>query len=64
MVGENIYFGEALDMQALTGAVDHRVLGFAPTPLDEALSISFDWYREQPRRSVDYAFEDSLLATA
>jgi len=66
MMGENIYFGEALDMQALTGAVDKaiNVLGFAPTPLDEALSISFDWYREQPRRSVDYAFEDSLLATA
>lgn len=65
-MGENLYFGEALDMQPLTGVVDKaaRVLGFEPTPLDEALRVSFDWYREQPRRPVDYTFEDRLLATA
>jgi nucleoside-diphosphate-sugar epimerase len=66
VMGENLYFGEALDMQPLTGVVDKaaRVLGFEPTPLDEALRTSFDWYREQPRRPVDYTFEDRLLATA
>lgn len=37
------------------------VLGVAPTPLDEALRASFAWYRAQPRRPIDYAFEDRLL---
>ncbi|TVP43847.1 MAG: NAD-dependent epimerase/dehydratase family protein [Gemmatimonadales bacterium] len=66
VMGENLYFGEVLDMQPLTSVVDKatRVLGVEPTPLDEALRSSFDWYREQPRRPVDYAFEDRLLAHA
>jgi len=66
VMGENLYFGEALDMQPLTSVVDKaaRVLGLEPTPLDEALRSSFAWYREQPRRPVDYAFEDRLLANA
>ena len=64
MVGQNIYFGEFLDVQSLTSNVDKaaRLLGFEPTPLDDALRISFAWYREQPRRPVDYSFEDRLLA--
>lgn len=66
VMGENLYFGEVLDMQPLTSVVDKaaQVLGFEPTPLDEALREGFAWYREQPRRPVDYAFEDRLLATA
>ena len=66
VMGENLYFGEVLDMQPLTSKVDKaaRVLGLEPTPLDEALRSSFAWYREQPRRPVDYAFEDRLLAKA
>jgi 2'-hydroxyisoflavone reductase len=66
VMGENLYFGEVLDMQPLTSVVDKatRVLGLEPTPLDEALRAGFAWYREQPRRKVDYAFEDRLLATA
>jgi 2'-hydroxyisoflavone reductase len=66
VMGENLYFGEVLDMQPLTSVVDKaaRVLGLAPTPLDEALAAGFAWYREQPRRPVDYTFEDRLLATA
>lgn len=65
-MGENLYFGEALDMQPLTSVVDKaaRVLDVKPTPLDEALRVGFDWYRGQSRRSVDYTFEDRLLATA
>jgi hypothetical protein len=39
-----------------------RMLGVRPTPLDAALAESFAWYQEQPRRAVDYAFEDRLLA--
>jgi nucleoside-diphosphate-sugar epimerase len=66
VMGENLYFGEALDMQPLTSVVDKaaRVLGLQPTPLDEALRVGFAWYRKQPRRPADYTFEDGLLATA
>jgi len=66
VMGENLYFGEVLDMQPLTSVVDKaaQVLDLEPTPLDEALRASFAWYREQPRRPVDYAFEDRLLANA
>jgi nucleoside-diphosphate-sugar epimerase len=41
-----------------------RAAGVEPTPLDEALRVSFDWYREQPRRPVDCTFADRLLAMA
>jgi nucleoside-diphosphate-sugar epimerase len=60
----HLYFGEFLDLPPHTGAIDkaRRVLGFAPTPLDVALAQSFAWYRSQPRRPVDYDFEDRLLA--
>jgi len=66
VMGENLYFGEVLDMQPLTSKVDKaaRMLGLEPTPLDEALRSSFACYRAQPRRPVDYAFEDRLLAEA
>jgi len=65
LMGDNLYFGEALDLPPLTSVVDKaaRVLGFKPTPLDEALGASFAWYREQPRRAVDYTFEDGLLSS-
>jgi len=66
LVGENLYFGEFLDLPPFTEVVDkaRRVLDFSPTALDEALAISFAWYATQPRRRVDYAFEDRLLALA
>jgi len=62
----NLYFGEYLDVPAHVSVIDKapRVLGVAPTTLDAALGESFAWYSQQPRRSVDYAFEDRLLATA
>ena len=55
LLGENLYFGEVLDMQPLTAVVDKAasVLGLEPTPFDEALGVSLAWYREQPRRPVD-----------
>jgi nucleoside-diphosphate-sugar epimerase len=64
LMGEKLYFGEMLDLPAMTSVVEKltRVLGLEPTPLDEALQASFSWYRTQPRRPVDYAFEDRLLA--
>ena len=58
----NLYFGEYLDLPPLTTDIGRaqRVLGFQPTPLDEALRISYEWYLGQPRREVDYRFEDRL----
>lgn len=66
LFGPNIYFGEVLDMPPHTSVVDkvERVLGITPTPLEQALRTSFEWYLTQPRRAVDYAFEDRLLAGA
>ncbi len=66
VMGGNLYFGEVLDMPPLTSAVDKaaRILGLEPTPFDEALRAGFAWYSEQPRRPIDYAFEDRLLANA
>jgi nucleoside-diphosphate-sugar epimerase len=61
-----LYFGEYLDLPPLTGVIDQaaRILDFTPTPLDTALRASFDWYTAQPRRPVDYTFEDQLLVSA
>lgn len=62
----NLYFGEYLDLPPLTSVVEKvtRVLGVAPTPLEDALQRSYEWYLTQPRRAVDYAFEDRVLARA
>jgi nucleoside-diphosphate-sugar epimerase len=62
--GGNLYFGEYLDIPAHTSAIEKvvRVLGVAPTSLDAALGASYAWYSAQPRRRVDYTFEDRLLA--
>jgi hypothetical protein len=32
------------------------------TPLETALRKGFEWYRTQPRKPIDYSFEDRLLA--
>ncbi len=64
VMGQNLYFGEMLDLPPMTSVVEKvtRVLGLEPTPLDEALKASYAWYRTQPRRPVDPTFEDRLLA--
>ena len=61
----NLYFGEFLDIPPHTSAIEKapRVLGVTPTSLEAALGASFAWYAAQPRRQVDYTFEDRLLAT-
>jgi 2'-hydroxyisoflavone reductase len=62
----NLYFGEFLDIPAHTSVIGKasRVLAATPTSLEAALAASFAWYRAQPRRQIDYAFEDRLLATS
>lgn len=59
----NLYFGEYLDLPPMTEVVEKapRILGVTPTPFEEALRRGFAWYRAQPRRPVDYSFEDRLL---
>jgi nucleoside-diphosphate-sugar epimerase len=60
----NLYFGEFLDIPPHTSAIDNtpRILGVTPTSLETALAAGFAWYQAQPRRPVDYSFEDRLLA--
>jgi nucleoside-diphosphate-sugar epimerase len=62
----NLYFGEYLDLPPITTRIDRarRILGFEPTPFEEALAVTRDWYLTQPRRPIDYSFEDRLLALA
>lgn len=60
----NLYFGEFLDIPPHTSVIEkaRRVLGVTPTSLKAALDEGFAWYQTQPRRQVDYTFEDRLLA--
>jgi nucleoside-diphosphate-sugar epimerase len=66
LFGEPLYFGEFLDLFPISQVVDkaRRLLGFTPTPLPTALAAGFAWYLTQPRRPVDYAFEDRLIVGA
>lgn len=62
--GERMYFGELLDQPSVTEHVEKapRVLGVALPPFETALRETFAWYQAQPRRPIDYRFEDHLLA--
>lgn len=62
---QNLYFGEFLDIPSHTSVVEKasRVLGFTPTPFEDALREGYAWYTTQPRRRVDYSFEDRLLSS-
>ena len=64
LFGRRLHFGEGLDHPSTTERVEKapRLLGVVPTPFETAIRASFEWYRAQPRRPIDYAFEDSLLA--
>lgn len=66
LAGDRLYFGEFLDLPPYTEVVDKAagVLAFTPTSLEKALEAGFAWYTTQPRRPVDYAFEDRLIARA
>lgn len=60
---EPLYFGEHLDLPAMTEVVAKvtRLLGLAPSGFETALRRGWEWYLPQPRRPVDYRFEDRLL---
>ncbi len=59
----NLYFGEYMDLPPLTIVVEKatRLLGLELTPFAEGLRRAFAWYLTEPRRPVDYAFEDRVL---
>lgn len=65
LLGPNAYFGDYLDLPPHTEIVEKapRVLGITPTDFERALSATFAWYSSQPRRPIDYTFEDQLLAS-
>ena len=62
----NLYFGEFLDIPVHTSVVEKapRVLGLTPTPVERAFAEGFAWYKRQPRRPIDYSFEDRLIDAA
>jgi 2'-hydroxyisoflavone reductase len=66
LLGGNLYFGEYLDIAPITQVTEKvtRVLAVTPISFDEGLRRSYEWYLAQPRRAVDYAFEDRVLARA
>ncbi len=60
---EGLYVGEVFDLPPITEITGkaERILGFETTAFDEGLQETQAWYLKQPRRSIDYRFEDSLL---
>jgi nucleoside-diphosphate-sugar epimerase len=61
----NLYFGEFLDIPVHTSVIEKapRLLGVTATRLEDALAEGYAWYQSQPRRQVNYSFEDALLRT-
>jgi 2'-hydroxyisoflavone reductase len=66
LIGDRLYYGEYLDLPPHTEVVEKvtRLLGLTPTPLEAALREGFRWYLSQPRRPVDYTFEDRLISSS
>ena len=63
LFGGNLYFGEYLDLPPITEVVEKvtRRLGVTPIAFEDGLKKGFEWYLTQPRRAIDYAFEDRVL---
>jgi nucleoside-diphosphate-sugar epimerase len=60
----NLYFGEFIDIPPHISVIEKalRVLGVSPQPAEQAFAAGYEWYRSQPRRPIDYSFEDTVLA--
>jgi nucleoside-diphosphate-sugar epimerase len=65
-MGEPAYFGVYYDVPPITENVTKiaRVLGIRPTSFERGLKDTYRWYLRQPKRTLDFTFEDRLLATA
>jgi len=59
------YFGAYLDMEPIIAENDRvrERLGVELTPLEEGMSETFEWYRQQDRPAPDTSWEDSILAS-
>ena len=64
-MGDPAYFGVYYDLAPITENVTKvaRVLGIRPTPFERGLKETYRSYVRQPKRSLDFTFEDRLLAT-
>jgi len=65
-MGDPMYFGEYLDVLPITQNVSklQRVLGVRPIAFETGLRETYRRYLRQPRRKLDFSFEDRLLASA
>jgi nucleoside-diphosphate-sugar epimerase len=66
LAGERLYFGEYLDLPPMTQVVEKatRLLGVTPIALEDGLRRGYEWYLTKPRRPIDYAFEERLVASS
>ncbi len=65
-MAEPMYFGEYLDLPPITENVSklQRVLGVRLTAFATGLGETYRWYQRQPRRKIDFGWEDRLISTA
>ncbi|HKW97906.1 MAG TPA: SDR family oxidoreductase [Bryobacteraceae bacterium] len=63
-MGSPMYFGEYLDLPPITENVSkvQRVLGVRLTAFSTGLRETYRWYLRKPRRKMDFAFEERLIA--
>lgn len=63
-MGPNLYFGMYFDLPPITMVISkaQRVLTFKPTPFAEGLKETYKHYLRHHKKTVDYSFEDHLLA--
>lgn len=66
VLSDPFYFGQYLDLPPITENVSklQRVLGVRLTAFATGLRETHRWYLRQPRRKVDFGFEDRLIAAA
>jgi 2'-hydroxyisoflavone reductase len=60
-----LYFGAYLDVPPITARADRvrAELGLELTALEDGFRETFKWHAKQQRASVDYAWEDKVLAS-
>ena len=64
-MGDPMYFGVYFDLPPITEVMGkaERILGLVPTPFDEGLRETYEWYMEHgTRRELDCTFEDALMS--
>jgi len=57
------YFGQSFDMPPISQDISkaRRELGFEPTPFDDGLRRTFEWYQSCKRPGPDFSFDDRVL---